>query len=187
MLIPTIPLTFHTLSINRRDGSCTAHYRNQINFVQLIQNSNAKVMPELNQNIAASPGASGVASSAPGVPPSPLQPAVAGAINEQMSRSMHEARNQIFDLHDNQLGEQQQRRRQRVREQAKSPAGGASASGSVVLDKPQPQIAFALDPHYNVLWVYDGGARKLQCYNVLASEIASCGAVSCKAISINFS
>ncbi|XP_054087808.1 E3 ubiquitin-protein ligase highwire isoform X1 [Zeugodacus cucurbitae] len=179
LLIPTIPLTFHTLSINRRDGSCTAHYRNQINFVQLIQNSNAKVMPELNQNIAASAGPTALASSAPGVAASPLQPAVAGAINEQMSRSMHEARNQIFDLHDNQLGEQQQqRRRQRAREQAKSPAAGASASGSVVLDKPQPQIAFALDPHYNVLWVYDGGARKLQCYNVLASEIANCGANS---------
>lgn len=146
-------------------------------------------MPELNQNIAASAGASAVASSAAGVPASPLQPAVAGAINEQMSRSMHEARNQIFDSHDNQLGEQQQqRRRQRVREQAKSPAGGgASASGSVALDKPQPQIAFALDPHYNVLWVYDGGARKLLCYNVLASEIANCGAVSGEVIFLNFS
>ncbi|XP_067622401.1 E3 ubiquitin-protein ligase highwire-like isoform X4 [Eurosta solidaginis] len=50
LLIPTIPLTFHTLSINRRDGSCTAHYRNQINFVQIIKNINSKVMPELHKS-----------------------------------------------------------------------------------------------------------------------------------------
>ncbi|XP_054731353.1 E3 ubiquitin-protein ligase highwire isoform X3 [Anastrepha obliqua] len=180
LLIPTIPLTFHTLSINRRDGSCTAHYRNQINFVQIIQNSNAKVMPELNQNIAASACPSVVASSAPAAM-APLQPVLAGPINDQMSRSMHEARNQIFDLQENQLGEQQQRRRQRGRDQAKSPAGvsasssGGGGHGSSIMDKPQPQIAFALDPHYNILWVYDGGVRKLQCYNVMASEIANCG------------
>ncbi|XP_067622404.1 E3 ubiquitin-protein ligase highwire-like isoform X6 [Eurosta solidaginis] len=26
-----------------------------------------------------------------------------------------------------------------------------------------------MDPHYNVLWVHDGGVGKLQCCNVLAS------------------
>ncbi|XP_067640218.1 E3 ubiquitin-protein ligase highwire isoform X3 [Eurosta solidaginis] len=180
LLIPTIPLTFHTLSINRRDGSCTAHYRNQINFVQMIQNSNAKVMPELNQNIAVRNCPSVVTSSAPAMVAPLHPPSMAGPINDQMSRSMHEARNQIFDMNEHQFGDQQhqqQRRRQRGREQAKSPGATGSGSGSagnVVMDKPQPQIALALDPHYNVLWVYDGGVGKLQCYNVLASELATC-------------
>ncbi|XP_067623258.1 E3 ubiquitin-protein ligase highwire-like [Eurosta solidaginis] len=104
---------------------------------------------------------------------------MAGANNDQMSRSMHEARNQVFDMNEHQFGYQQhQQRRQRGHEQAKSPGATASGSGSagkVIIDKPQPQIGLALNPHYNVLWVYDGGVGKLQCYNVLASELPTCG------------
>ncbi|XP_037938854.1 E3 ubiquitin-protein ligase highwire [Teleopsis dalmanni] len=162
LLIPTIPLTFHTLSINRRDGTCTAHYRNQVNFVQVIQSNKLVSFPEINQNFTGAPSPIGA-----GIPS-------AGPINEQMSRSMHEARNQIFDLQENQYYNDQQRRRQRRQEHLKSPADGSSGSGGTI-EKPQPQIAFALDPYYNVLWVYDGGAKKVQCYNVLASEISKNG------------
>ncbi|XP_030378381.1 E3 ubiquitin-protein ligase highwire [Scaptodrosophila lebanonensis] len=161
LLIPTIPLSFHTLSINRRDGSCTAHYRNQVNFVQ--------TQPEINQNVdvAASPPISELVASA-------STSAGGGAgmpINEQMSRSMHEARNQVFDQEQFEASpmatSQQRQRRARQRPE---PCAGSSA-GPASPEKPQPQIAFAMDPNYNVLWVFDGIARKLRCHNVVASEI----------------
>lgn len=147
MLIPTIPLTFHALTINRRDGSCSAHYNNQVNFVQIIQSNRNAELPEINQNI----DRSGV---------------------DQMSRSMHESRNQIFEVHENQMlmgaGDQRKRRRQ----EPKSP-----------IEKPMPQIAFALDPQFNVLWVFDGGVSKsVLCYNVLASEIPKSGTVRVNSI-----
>ncbi|XP_055913946.1 E3 ubiquitin-protein ligase highwire isoform X3 [Eupeodes corollae] len=139
LLIPTIPLSFHALTINRRDGSCTAHYNNQVNFVQIIQSNRNAELPEINQNIDRN--------------------------IDQMSRSMHESRNQVFEVHENQIhmgaGDQRKRRRQ----EAKSP-----------IEKPMPQIAFALDPQFNVLWVFDGGVTKsVLCYNVLASEIPKNG------------
>lgn len=136
VLIPTISLSFHILTINRRDGNCTAHYRNQVNFVRIIQ-ANACSMPEINQNINANMN------------------------QDQMSRSAHEIRNQIFELQENQnsLAEQRKRRRQ----DHKSPP-----------EKACPQIAFALDSHFNVLWVFDGGARKILCHNVVASQIQEC-------------
>lgn len=144
MLIPTIPLSFHTLTINRRDGTCTAHYRKQVNFVQIIQSNKVNTFPEINQNITESATISA---------------------NDQMSRSMHEARNQIFEQQENQLLSEQQRKR-RLKE--------VKLAG---VEKPQPQIAFALDSLFNVLWVFDGGLQKFLCYNVIASDIVENGPV----------
>lgn len=209
MLIPSIPLSFQTLSINRSDGSCTPHYRGQSNFAQLLQTQQAHGQPEINRNVdVATPvselqqpavnsgGAGGSSSSCStaGVP-----------INEQMSRSMHEARNHIFE-------EQQQQhfvetaslppvavasppRQRRMRPPRTDAAAAVAASAPSACQQPAglpdpqspatsssslppPQIAFAMDPSYNVLWVFDGVARKLRCHNVIASEISEFDVVS---------
>jgi len=116
-------------------------------------------------------------------------------INEQMSRSMHEGRNQIFE-------------EQPPPEVGSSPAAagsgtvaapgtpgsgsGVAAAGSVPRPRrggkqggssPEPipsppQLAFTMDPTYNVLWVFDGAARKLRCHNVVASDINESDVVS---------
>lgn len=102
-------------------------------------------------------------------------------INEQMSRSMHEARNHIFE-------EQQHMETAQATSLAASPrlqrrvrprpeAAACPASPEQQQQALPPQISFAMDPSYNVLWVFDGGARKLRCHNVVASEIAECDVV----------
>lgn len=206
MLIPSIPLSFQTLSINRSDGSCTPHYRGQSNFAQLLQTQQTQGQPEINRNVdvatpvselqqptvgSAGAGGSGSSCSTAGVP-----------INEQMSRSMHEARNHIFEEQQQQhfvetsslppaavASPPRQRRMRPPRPDAaaasapsacQQPAGSpdpqspATSSSSL----PPPQIAFAMDPSYNVLWVFDGVARKLRCHNVIASEISEFDVVS---------
>ncbi|KMZ09796.1 uncharacterized protein Dsimw501_GD15825 [Drosophila simulans] len=182
LLIPSIPLSFHTLSINRRDGSCTAHYRGQTNFVKLMQAQPEQQQPEINSNldVAVTP----VADSPAHASTSSLLAALTGTatagvpINEQMSRSMHEARNQIFEEQLPEVGSSAAA--------AAVPAPGTPVSaGSVPRSRrggkqgtssPEPipsppQLAFTMDPTYNVLWVFDGAARKLRCHNVVASDI----------------
>lgn len=166
VLIPTIPLSFYALTINRRDGSCAAHYKNQVNFIKMIQ-ANTSSMLEINQNISNSNVALMLQNQQQQQQPQQQhqqqsQQQQQQILQDAMSRSMHEARNQIFELPDNQnmmLADQRKRRKQ----EHKSSGGGG--------DKCSPQIAFALDPFYNNLWVFDGGAKKLYCYNVIASEI----------------
>ncbi|KAL9885814.1 MYC binding protein highwire isoform 2-T2 [Glossina fuscipes fuscipes] len=158
LMIPTIPLSFNAISINRRDGSCTAHYYNQVDFVKLEHaTSKPKLIPEVNRNIDENMMSMGPSSSS--------------AINEQISRSMHDARNQLFDLQDNHVHNNVQsvQRKERGREHSK-----ASASSVAMVNSPEKihsKLAFAMDPWYNVLWVYDSNNRKILCYNVLASEI----------------
>ncbi|XP_068159965.1 LOW QUALITY PROTEIN: E3 ubiquitin-protein ligase highwire [Drosophila tropicalis] len=177
LLIPSIHLSFHTLTINRRDGSCTAHYRDQTNFCDLMQTQPSQTQPEINRNVDTPPLV--VAESPSVLVSSVALAATAGVpINEHMSRSMHEARNQIFEEH-HQSGEsavpgvataaaassqQQQRQQRRLR--------SASRQESPTETTPPSQIAFAMDPSYNVLWVFDGLAKKLRCHNVVASDIA---------------
>ena len=128
------------------------------------------LLTEVNQNQAGRSGcAPGAAAGAAAVAGAPLPSSSGVPINEQMSRSMHEARNQIFDLQDKQ---DQNKRRQKGLRHAEALQANS--------DKIYPQIAYALDPHYNVLWVYDGAARKLRCYNVLASEMANSAMVFLK-------
>ncbi|XP_070133334.1 E3 ubiquitin-protein ligase highwire [Drosophila bipectinata] len=195
LLIPSIPLSFHTLSINRRDGSCTAHYRGQTNFDQLMQaQPPGQPLQEINRNVdvVVTP----VASDPPPVPAtgssSSLFTALAGTatagvpINEQMSRSMHEGRNQIFEEQQVDGGggaaapspaaagtASTPRQRRGVvsggGRQSRQEAGGGSNSPDPVASP--PQLAFAMDPTYNVLWVFDGVSRKLRCHNVVASDI----------------
>lgn len=160
-MIPTIPLSFNAISINRRDGSCTAHYYNQVDFVKLEHaTSKPKLMPEVNRNIDENMMSMGPSSSS--------------AINEQISRSMHDARNQLFDLQDNHLHNNVQsvQRKERGREHSKASVSSvAMVNSPVIVEKIHSKLAFAMDPWYNVLWVYDSNNRKILCYNVLASEI----------------
>lgn len=182
LLIPSIPLSFHTLSINRRDGSCTAHYRGQTNFVKLMQAQPEQQQPEINSNldVAVTP----VADSPAHASTSSLLAALTGTatagvpINEQMSRSMHEARNQIFEEQLPEVGSS-------AAAAAVAAPGTPVSAGSVPRSRrggkqgtssPEPipsppQLAFTMDPTYNVLWVFDGAARKLRCHNVVASDI----------------
>lgn len=170
VMIPTIPLTFHAISINRRDGNCTAHYYNQVDFVKMEHANKLKVLPEVNQNQ---------------VDQNMVQmgPSSSNAINEQMSRSMHEARNQLFDLQDNHVhNASSSQRKEKQRGSLNSISGGGSlhvsSSAAAIGEKTYSKLAFATDPMYNVLWVYDSNQKKVLSYNVLASEIQSGGLVS---------
>lgn len=119
---------------------------------------------------------SSVGSSTAGVP-----------INEQMSRSMHEARNHIFEDQHMEVAQPTsltasprlpRRIRPRPDAAAAAAAGGCPVAASPTEQQTLPtQIAFAMDPSYNVLWVFDGVARKLRCHNVVASEISECDVV----------
>lgn len=175
VLIPSIPLSFHTLSINRSDGSCTPHYHGQTNFSQLLQTQQHHGQPEINRNVdVATPLIAElplVSSSTAGVP-----------INEQMSRSMHEARNHIFEDQHMEVAQPtsltasprlQRRIRPRPEAAAAAAAGACPAAASPTEQQTLPtQLSFAMDPSYNVLWVFDGVGRKLRCHNVVASEIS---------------
>ncbi|TDG40226.1 hypothetical protein AWZ03_013349 [Drosophila navojoa] len=174
LLIPSIPLSFHTLSINRSDGSCTPHYRGQTNFSKLLQTQQQHGQPEINRNVdVATPlmaDLPSVGSSTAGVP-----------INEQMSRSMHEARNHIFEDQHTEVAQPTSLtasprlpRRIRPRPDAAAAAACPAAASPTEQHTLPTQIAFAMDPSYNVLWVFDGVARKLRCHNVVASEISEC-------------
>ncbi|XP_043660407.1 E3 ubiquitin-protein ligase highwire [Drosophila teissieri] len=183
LLIPSIPLSFHTLSINRRDGSCTAHYRGQTNFVKLMQAQPEQQQPEINSNldVAVTP----VADSPAHASTSSLITALTGTatagvpINEQMSRSMHEARNQIFEEQQPEVASSAAAAAAVVAPGTPSSAGSVPRSrrgGKQGTNSPEPipsppQLAFTMDPTYYVLWVFDGAARKLRCHNVVASDI----------------
>lgn len=174
VMIPTIPLTFSAISINRRDGNCTAHYYNQVDFAKMEHVSKPKLLPEVNQNVDQNTMVHmGPSSSS------------CNAINEQMSRSMHEARNQMFDLQDNHMhNPSSSQRKERAREYTKgclkSPSSpkAASSSTAALNEKTYTKLAFAMDPMYNILWVYDCNHKKVLSYNVLASEIQHSGLVS---------
>ncbi|XP_023291814.2 E3 ubiquitin-protein ligase highwire [Lucilia cuprina] len=170
LMIPTIPLTFHAISINRRDGNCTAHYFNQVDFVKMEHANKPKLVPEVNQNVDQNMVQMGPSSSS-------------NAINEQMSRSMHEARNQLFDLQDNHMhNASSSTRKDRHRGSLNTISAGslntAMPSSVVLSDKSYSKLAFAMDPMYNVLWVYDSNQKRVLSYNVLASEIMAT-AVNC--------
>lgn len=83
-----------------------------------------------------------------------------------MSQSVHEARNQIFDVQENQSFSDHHRKKKRP--SAGAPLGDAQPKS---LDKILPQLAFALDTCYGVLWVFDAISKKIMCYNVIASEM----------------
>ncbi|XP_039231733.1 E3 ubiquitin-protein ligase highwire isoform X2 [Drosophila yakuba] len=184
LLIPSIPLSFHTLSINRRDGSCTAHYRGQTNFVKLMQAQPEQQQPEINSNldVAVTP----VADSPANASTSSLITALTGTatagvpINEQMSRSMHEGRNQIFEEQQPEVASSAAAAAAAVVAPGtpvsagsvpRSRRGGKQGTNSPEPIPSPPQLAFTMDPTYNVLWVFDGAARKLRCHNVVASDI----------------
>lgn len=145
--------------------------------------------PEINSNldVAVTP----VADSPAHASTSSLLAALTGTatagvpINEQMSRSMHEARNQIFEEQLPEVGSS-------AAAAAVAAPGTPVSAGSVPRSRrggkqgtssPEPipsppQLAFTMDPTYNVLWVFDGAARKLRCHNVVASDINDSDAVS---------
>lgn len=141
VLIPNIPLSFNCLSINRRDGTCNAHTNNQVDFSKIIQSNNSQInqlaSDKCNQNIT-------------------LQHHELA----RMSQSMHEARNQMFELQENsqnfRLRNQQQRQQQEK-----------------YLDKVSPQLAFTIDSFQGVFWVFDAVAKNISCYNVVASEMSN--------------
>lgn len=140
LLIPQFSLSFNCLAISRRDGNCNAHSANQVDFAKIIQtNSNAITQlasDKCNQNIEINNF-------------HPNQ--------DRMSQSVHEARNQIFDVQEN-LKFSDHRKRKRPDHKS--------------IDKIMPQLAFALDTCFGVLWVFDAISRKIMCYNVIASEIS---------------
>ncbi|XP_011290756.1 E3 ubiquitin-protein ligase highwire [Musca domestica] len=172
LMIPTIPLTFSAISINRRDGNCTAHYHNQVDFAKMEHSNKPKLVPEVNQNVDQNTMVPLGPTSSSGNP-----------INEQMSRSMHEARNQMFDLQDNNHvhnasgSQRKERNREYAKGCLKSPSSpkAASSSAATINDKSYSKLAFAMDPMYDILWVYDCNQKKVLSYNVLASEIQQTG------------
>lgn len=141
VLIPQHSFLFNCLAINRRDGSCTAHCLNQVDFAKIISaNSNAIAQlasDKCNQNVEVNQ----------------FRPNV---MADRMSQSVHEARNQIFDEN---LSYTDHRKKKR------------STDTKAALDKIMPQLAFALDSCYSILWVFDAISKKIMCYNVIASEI----------------
>lgn len=171
VLLPQIPMSFHCLSINRRDGNCIPHVDGQVNFARIIQ-SKINAISQLasdkcNQNIDVKNAPVAVAAAAAGqiVPQQPTNVAV-----DRMSQSVYDTCHQIFDDQENlQFAEhhhrhQQQRTLQR-RRRLESPFHSK-------YDRIMPQLAFELDPCFGVLWVFDAVEKKCSYYNVIGSEIA---------------
>lgn len=148
VLIPQFPLSFNCLSISRRDGNCNAHGINQVNFAKIIQ-TNSNVLAQLasdkcNQNVEVNTA---------------FQQQQQTTNNDRMSQSVHEARNQIFDVQENLKYSPDHSRRKSKRAEHKP------------MERIQPQLAFALDVCYNILWVFDAISKNITCYNVIASEM----------------
>lgn len=153
VFIPTAPLAFSCLAINRRDGTCMAHTNatEQIDFARHIQTSAALIArlesdDKCNQNV--------------GVNEVTLQQHEIA----RMSQSIHEGRNHnIFELVSDEpdsvgcggVG-------------GKNQSAGKSASGQM---KVVPQLAFCVDPCYGVLWVFDAVLKQVTAYNVIAAEM----------------
>lgn len=159
MLIPQHPLSFNCLAISRRDGTCVAHCKNQVDFAQIIATNNNTisqlVSDKCNQNIETN---------------NDLRPA---SMLDRMSQSVHEARNQIFDVQEKLSFTDHQLRKKKKLPSGSTTAVGGSAEHNRSLDTILPQLAFALDTCFGVLWVFDTVSKKIMCYNVIASEIPS--------------
>uniref|UniRef100_A0A1B0GP35 PHR domain-containing protein n=1 Tax=Phlebotomus papatasi TaxID=29031 RepID=A0A1B0GP35_PHLPP len=130
LLIPNVPLSFDCLTINRQDGTCSTHSRNQIDFTKIIQSHQATIeqmaSDKCNQNTEVPKDAT-----------------------KQMSQSIHEARNQLFDFQE----------------------CGKSGKNVHKNTEIQPQLAFTLEPSYGNLWAFDAIAKKMYCYNVIAGDM----------------
>ncbi|GAB0089308.1 E3 ubiquitin-protein ligase highwire [Sergentomyia squamirostris] len=130
LLIPNVPLSFDCLTINRQDGTCSTHSRSQMDFTKIIQSHQATIeqmaSDKCNQNTE-----------------------VAKDSAKQMSQSIHEARNQLFDFQD------------------------VGKSGKNKSTEIQPQLAFTLEPSYGNLWAFDAIAKKMYCYNVIAGDMTN--------------
>lgn len=153
MLIPQFPLTFNCLAISRRDGNCNAHCLNQVNFAKIIQ-TNSSALAQLasdkcNQNVDVNTS----------FQQQQQQQQQTTNTTDRMSQSVHEARNQIFEVQENSKYSPDHTRRKNKRAEHKS------------IERIQPQLAFALDVCYNVLWVFDAISKNITCYNVIASEM----------------
>lgn len=140
------------MAISRRDGSCIAHCANQVEFAKIIAaNNNAiaqLVSDKCNQNIEQNHFNQ------------------ATSVQDRMSQSVHEARNQIFD--------EQEMFTDHNRKKKRSSAGGVMggmADSHNRFDKILPQLAYALDINFGVLWVFDAITKSMMCYNVIASEM----------------
>lgn len=141
VLIPQVPLSFNCLSINRQDGSCNAHNIHQVDFAKIIQ-SNYNAITQLESDKCNQ-----------NIDYNNISQCNNQA--DRMSQSVHEARNHIFDIEDNLKISDRKRKRLDNRNN----------------EKILPQLAYALDPCYGVLYVFDAIAKKMLCYNVIASEI----------------
>ena len=123
-----------------------AHCSNQVDFAKIIAaNSNAisqLASDKWNQNVE--------------VNNSNFRSTI-----DRMSQSVHEARNQIFDVQENLSYNGDRKKKQRA----------SAVEPKTTFDKILPQLAFALDACYGVLWVFDAIAKKIMCYNVIASEM----------------
>lgn len=151
LLIPNIPFTFNCLAINRHDGVCNAHVKNQIDFAKIMQthcNLIKKTASDdkSNQNINEDNN----------VKIHPIEIA-------RTSESIHEARNHnIFNLQDGTTSRTSKISQQKNTQQSVH-------HGEKIL----PQLAFCIDPCYSVLWVFDAVSKKVMVYNVLAGEMNS--------------
>ncbi|XP_055684525.1 E3 ubiquitin-protein ligase highwire isoform X1 [Lutzomyia longipalpis] len=135
LLIPNVPLSFDCLTINRQDGTCSTHCKNQMDFTKIIQSHQATIeqmaSDKCNQNTEVPKDAT-----------------------KQMSQSIHEARNQLFDFQD-------------------CLQGGKSGKNSHKSQEIQPQLAFTLEPNYGNLWAFDAIAKRMYCYNAIASDLVN--------------
>lgn len=136
------------MAISRRDGNCIAHTANQVEFAN-ITNSNTIAQLEsdkCNQNIE-------------------LNHFNQHSVQDRMSQSVHEARNHIFDKQETQLFNEHHRKKKRPS------VGGGISDHMKSIDKILPQLAYALDINFGVLWVFDAISKSMMCYNVIASEM----------------
>lgn len=194
-----MPLSFGCLAISRRDGTSVAHAIDQIDFTPYVKPA-VSVDPSRNAALAQLASADQCNQNVDGVPATsgpavlrqlPAATAAGRAAVDRMSQSVHEARNQIFD-------DDQRRQKKSKRQPDACPNGSAaaaSASASVLstsavssrshhhqlhhhhqhhqhtTSAPRtPQLAFAMDPSYGVLWSLDGQTGVLRCYNVTVSD-----------------
>lgn len=98
-----------------------------------------------------------------------FRPAAAAPVLDRMSQSVHEARNQIFDDETVSSFEQLHRKKKRSLNDSVVPSLPPSAAAANIPSA--PQLAFALDTCFGVLWVFDAMSKSIMCYNVIASEI----------------
>lgn len=158
-----MPLNFQTITIDRRDGTCKAHSKDQIDFLKFDGKSETNdtkkpsPMMEVNRNIDRSLLPSSSASSSKS-----CRPSAAKSLNQ----------NYIYGSEDYSSGSGYSTRF--FRQESMKAIFHVSSTTSPI-EKCATRLAFTMDPLFNNLWVYNDTTKSISCYNILASELRTMG------------